>query len=206
MRLAQLDAWQSCLLCLLLFSLRSIHASKFISNPAARLSPEQRGLIEQLWGPELALSENLLRNGLKHEIPDARNWARLVEKLATDGSTVTIVAFGGSVTVGYKQSNTSYPEEFVSWLQDVFPNINFKLINLARRATAATFAALCLVQNMPDNPDLILLEYSINGKLWEQQQMQQVLLVEAQVQLPKNTSRHEQLFIGVMLSAPAVNI
>eukprot|EP00775_Hariotina_reticulata_P001441 gene1441-1782_t len=142
---------------------QSSNASKFISNPAARLSFEQRALIEQLWKPELALSENLIRNGLKHEVPDARNWARLVEKLSVDGSTVTIVAFGGSVTVGYKQSNTSYPEQFVRWLQDVFPAVNFKLINLARRATAATFAALCLVQNMPEDADLVLVEYSING-------------------------------------------
>jgi hypothetical protein len=80
-----------------------------------------------------------------------RNWARLVKKLSTEGSTVNIVAFGGSVTVGYRLSNTSYPEEFVDWLSQTFPGVKFNLINLARRATAATFAALCLVQDMPED-------------------------------------------------------
>jgi len=104
---------------------------------------------------------------LKHEVLRARNWARLVQKLATDGSTVTIVAFGGSVTVGYQSSNTSYPEEYVKWMKSVFPSVNFKLVNLARRATATTFAALCFVQNMPPDADLVLIEYSVNGEgLW----------------------------------------
>jgi hypothetical protein len=80
-----------------------------------------------------------------------RNWARLVKKLSTEGSTVNIVAFGGSVTVGYRLSNTSYPEEFVGWMSQTFPGVKFNLINLARRATAATFAALCLVQDMPED-------------------------------------------------------
>lgn len=60
-------------------------------------------------------------------------------------------------------SNTSYPEQLVSWLQGAFPKVNFRLVNLARRATAATFAALCLVQDMPEDADLVLIEYSING-------------------------------------------
>lgn len=78
---------------------------------------------------------------------EGRNWARLAHELATKGSSkIKIVALGGSVTVGYRMSNTSYPEQFVGWLQEAFPDVQFELVNLARRATAATFAALCLVQ------------------------------------------------------------
>eukprot|EP00878_Enallax_costatus_P008946 GHUV01009354.1.p1 GENE.GHUV01009354.1~~GHUV01009354.1.p1 ORF type:complete len:410 (+),score=40.39 GHUV01009354.1:593-1822(+) len=142
--------------------LRQASGAKFVANPASRLSQDQRKFIDRLWKPDLALSDSLIRQGYKHEI-EGRNWARLAEKLQQEGSNVTIVAFGGSVTVGYRLSNTSYPEEFVAWLQGVFPKVNFKLISLARRATAATFAALCLVQEMPTDADLVLIEYSING-------------------------------------------
>lgn len=45
----------------------------------------------------------------------------------------------------------------------MYPKVNFRLSNLARRATAATFAALCLVQDMPTDADLVLIEYSVNG-------------------------------------------
>jgi len=112
--------------------------------------------------PELALSEHVIRQGQKHEV-DGRNWARLATKLATPGSSIKIVAFGGSVTVGYRMCNTSYPEMFVGWLQKAFPGVQFSLVNLARRATAATFAALCLVQDLPEDADLVLIEYSVNG-------------------------------------------
>lgn len=137
-------------------------ATKFVANPAARLSHEHRTLIEELWKPELALSEHVIRQGQKHEV-DGRNWARLATKLATPGSSIKIVAFGGSVTVGYRMCNTSYPEMFVGWLQKAFPGVQFSLVNLARRATAATFAALCLVQDLPEDADLVLIEYSVNG-------------------------------------------
>eukprot|EP00879_Flechtneria_rotunda_P005860 GHRR01006166.1.p1 GENE.GHRR01006166.1~~GHRR01006166.1.p1 ORF type:complete len:523 (+),score=78.66 GHRR01006166.1:141-1571(+) len=150
-----------CFTCLLLCQ-RLSAASKFIANPASRLSHESKLLIEKLWKPDLPVDDGLIRQGLKHEV-EGRNWARLVHKLSTQGSTVNVVAFGGSVTVGYQKSNTSYPEEFVDWLQEAFPAVKFNLVSLARRATAATFAALCLVQGLPSDADLVLIEYSING-------------------------------------------
>jgi lysophospholipase L1-like esterase len=110
---------------------------------------------------DLALSEHVIRQGQKHVV-EGRNWARLANKLAM-GSSIKIAAFGGSVTVGYRMSNTSYPEQFVSWMQEAFPSVKFELVNLARRATAATFAALCLVQDLPEDTDLVLIEYSVNG-------------------------------------------
>lgn len=112
--------------------------------------------------PELPLSEHVIRQGHKHEV-EGRNWARLTQKLATGSSPIKIVAFGGSVTVGYRMSNTSYPDQFVGWLQAAFPAVEFELVNLARRATAATYAALCLVQDLPSDADLVLIEYSVNG-------------------------------------------
>ncbi|KAF8064555.1 pbpX [Scenedesmus sp. PABB004] len=138
--------------------------AKAFVNQASRLTPEQKDFIERLWAAPLGLNDNLLRAGNKHEL-EGRNWARLVAKLAAEdpAQPIHIVAFGGSVTVGYRLSNTSYPEAFVAWLSAAFPRANVTLTNLARRATAATFAALCLVQELPPDADLVLVEYSVNG-------------------------------------------
>ena len=106
--------------------------------------------------------ERILHTGYKFEV-EGRHWPRFIDKLMTPGSEVKIVALGGSVTVGYRFSNTSYPEQFASWLQEAFPETNITILNMARRATAATFAALCVVQDVPADSDLVLIEYSING-------------------------------------------
>jgi hypothetical protein len=108
--------------------------------------------------------EELLHHGLKFDI-QGRNWPQLVHKLYQEpNSTIKIVSLGGSVTVGYKGGgNTSYPEEFVAWLQQLYPAATFQLTNLARSATAATFAALCVVQHVPEDADLVIVEYSLNA-------------------------------------------
>lgn len=108
------------------------------------------------------MSEHVLRQGQKHEV-EGRNWARLTAKLANGSGPVEVAVFGGSVSVGYRMSNTSYPDQFVNWLAAAFPAVKFELVNLARRATAATYAALCLVQDLPEDADLVLIEYSVNG-------------------------------------------
>lgn len=77
---------------------RQALSAKFVANPASRLSNEQRKFIDHLWKPDLALSDSLIRQGYKHEV-EGRNWAHLADKLQLEGSNVTIVAFGGSVTV-----------------------------------------------------------------------------------------------------------
>ncbi|KIY98609.1 hypothetical protein MNEG_9351 [Monoraphidium neglectum] len=135
-------------------------ASAFSSR--GPLSSDQRAAVERISALKLALSERLAAQGYKFE-PSPRQWARLTQKLLTPGSVVKVVAFGGSVTVGYRYSKTSYPEQFVEWLRTSFPGVDFELTNMARRATAATFAALCLVQDMPEDADLVVVEYSING-------------------------------------------
>jgi len=58
----KLGAWRSSLLCLSLFLLlEDLQAFKFSANPAAKLSSDQKTLIEQLWKPELVLPEKLIR-------------------------------------------------------------------------------------------------------------------------------------------------
>jgi hypothetical protein len=111
------------------------------------VSAVHRATVERLLSLELpdGANDHLIASGYKFE-PAPRQWARLTQKLVTPGSKVKIVAFGGSVTVGYRMSKTSYPEQLVEWLKASLPGVEFELTNLARRATAATFAALCLVQ------------------------------------------------------------
>jgi hypothetical protein len=100
-------------------------------------------------------------------VPLPRNWDRLAHKLTTPGSNITVVAFGGSVTVGHHEfnENSSWPEESVAWLRRAFPAVNFTCVNLGHGATVAMAAALCYYHDMPAEVDLVLVEYSINGEL-----------------------------------------
>lgn len=99
------------------------------------------------------------------QVPQPRNWERLSQKLITPGSSITVVAYGGSVTVGHHQYNedSSWPEEFVRWMTKAFPGVTVNLINLGHGATVAMAAALCYYHDMPAGVDLVLVEYSING-------------------------------------------
>jgi hypothetical protein len=100
-------------------------------------------------------------------VPLPRNWDRLAHKLVTPGSNITVVAFGGSVTVGHHEfnENSSWPEESVAWLRRAFPAVNITFVNLGHGATVAMAAALCYYHDMPADVDLVLVEYSINGEL-----------------------------------------
>jgi hypothetical protein len=159
--------WPSTVLTLALLLLASCSSvsSRFFAEHHRDV--HQREALERLREVTFVVPEKLLHQAVKLDI-QGRNWPELVQKLYKDpNSTVKIVILGGSVSVGYKKSNTSYPEEFVSWLQQLYPSATFQLTNLARRATAATFAALCLAQHVPEDADLIIVEYSVNGYIFD---------------------------------------
>jgi lysophospholipase L1-like esterase len=119
--------------------------------------------LERLRNATFVGPQKLFHHAVRFDI-QGRNWPQLVHKLYKEpNSTIKVVTLGGSVTVGYKLSNTSWPEQLVPWLQQQYPSATFQLTNLARRATAATFAALCLVQHVPEDADIIIVEYSVNG-------------------------------------------
>uniref|UniRef100_A0A383VXD9 SGNH hydrolase-type esterase domain-containing protein n=1 Tax=Tetradesmus obliquus TaxID=3088 RepID=A0A383VXD9_TETOB len=102
-----------------------------------------------------------------------RNWHLLARKLATPGATVTVVAFGGSLTAGYidkpeawkRAMDGSWVEPMVAWMKAAFPAVSFRLINAARGASEVTVAATCWYQYVPQDADLVLVEYSLNGCL-----------------------------------------
>jgi hypothetical protein len=93
----------------------------------------------QVFGPDW-----ILQKGFHSDI-DARNWRRLAQKLATPGSKIRVVAFGGSVTSGHlpMARNTSWVEQLEVWLEAAFPVVRFEVLNLARGATDVTVASTC---------------------------------------------------------------
>jgi hypothetical protein len=107
--------------------------------------------MQSMWAAPLGLrsadAEQVLRSGFKYEV-QGRNWRLLTKKLTTPGSKITVVAFGGSVTVGHyvTSENSSWPEEAVAWMQAAFPDVEFKLMNLGHGATTAAIASLCYYQ------------------------------------------------------------
>jgi hypothetical protein len=48
-------------------------------------------------------------------------------------------------------------------VQASYPNVNFKVVNLARGGIDVTPASMCWYQQAPQDADLILIEYSVNG-------------------------------------------
>ncbi|WIA19951.1 hypothetical protein OEZ85_005833 [Tetradesmus obliquus] len=144
---------------------QSVQAGRGLSSSS---SSRREQVLHSMWAAPLGLhsadADHILRSGFKYEL-QGRNWRLLTKKLATPGSKITVVAFGGSVTVGHyaTSENSSWPEEAVAWMQAAFPEVEFTLMNLGHGATTAAIASLCYYQDMPPNPDLVMVEYSING-------------------------------------------
>uniref|UniRef100_A0A383W6I2 SGNH hydrolase-type esterase domain-containing protein n=1 Tax=Tetradesmus obliquus TaxID=3088 RepID=A0A383W6I2_TETOB len=108
--------------------------------------------------------EWLLRKGLKDEL-NGRNWRRLAAKLATPGSNITVVVFGGSASTGFglQLRNANWVSQFCSWLQSAFINTNIIQVNLARDATNVPMAETCWYHHTPPEADLVLIEYNLNS-------------------------------------------
>jgi hypothetical protein len=92
-------------------------------TPALAQKALQSMLQTKLYGPE-----ELLQRAAK---PSAapRNWKTLAQRLATPGSTIKVVALGGSVTAGYgiKNRKQNWAQQLVDWLQAAFPDVVFQL-------------------------------------------------------------------------------
>ncbi|WIA08325.1 hypothetical protein OEZ85_007767 [Tetradesmus obliquus] len=106
----------------------------------------------------------LLRKGLTNKL-DGRNWQRLAAKLATPGSNITVVVFGGSVSTGYglPQRSANWGSQFCTWLQSAFQHTNIIQVNMARDATNVDLAEACWYQHTPEEADLVMIEYNLNA-------------------------------------------
>jgi lysophospholipase L1-like esterase len=139
---------------------------------------------ELLTGASPAACARLGARGVLHPapaaFPDARLQARLAHAARRDNprSTLTVVAFGGSVTAGhggppptYLAAGT-YGELFSAWLQRAYAahdsDVDVVFVNLARPAVSASVPALCAHALLNGTkPDVVLLEFSINADATE---------------------------------------
>ena len=73
-----------------------------------------------------------------------------------------MVALGGSISygIGVWRPNNSWVARVFDWIQKDFPNPGHVLLNKAYPATTASYAAPCVLDDVPPNTDLVLLEYT----------------------------------------------
>ncbi|WVQ97351.1 hypothetical protein IAU59_004462 [Kwoniella sp. CBS 9459] len=88
---------------------------------------------------------------------------RVVQK-AMAGLPVTISVLGGSVSACHGAgddpvSARCYPARFFEWWNSVFPHPNSELTNGAARRTDSAYFAYCSMHHLPDQTDLVILEF-----------------------------------------------
>ncbi|GMK55651.1 hypothetical protein CspeluHIS016_0207070 [Cutaneotrichosporon spelunceum] len=98
---------------------------------------------------------------------------RLIHKAMT-GQPITISVLGGSITACHGAgddpvSPKCWPSLFFEWWNSVFPHPYNQLYNGAARLTDSSYFAYCSKHHMPDNADLVILEFDAsdpNDPLW----------------------------------------
>jgi hypothetical protein len=80
------------------------------------------------------------------------------------GQPITISVLGGSVTACHgagddPMSARCWPSRLFDWWNKVFPHPANELTNGAERKTDSAYFAYCAVHHLPDNSDLIILEF-----------------------------------------------
>lgn len=77
---------------------------------------------------------------------------------------MTVVALGGSVTAGsgvWRQEN-SWASRVFHWIQATFPNKDHVLMNKAVPAVTSAYISPCVLNMVPENTDLVLMEFTFN--------------------------------------------
>lgn len=98
---------------------------------------------------------------------------RVIHKAMT-GQPVSIAVLGGSITACHGAgdnpvSRRCWPSRFFEWWNDVFPHPLSAMYNGAARLTDSSYFAYCSQHHLPDNPDLVILEFDAsdpNDPLW----------------------------------------
>lgn len=124
---------------------------------------------------------NYASNEYKDYITYRRPLTNTYKKL-TEDKELTVVYFGGSVTMGYKSSLGGWRCLSGGWFKQQFPDANITLIN-AGLGESGTFMGTYRVQNdvIAKNPDLVFVEYAINDKYKGSGQAQAALQYETVV-------------------------
>ncbi|KAF9231772.1 hypothetical protein BU15DRAFT_55760 [Melanogaster broomeanus] len=91
---------------------------------------------------------------------------RVIHK-ALLGQPITMSVLGGSVSACHGAgddplSPTCYPSLFFQWWSSVFPHPASELTNGAMRRTNSGYFGFCSAQHVPENTDLIILEFDVD--------------------------------------------
>uniref|UniRef100_A0A383VXF2 SGNH hydrolase-type esterase domain-containing protein n=1 Tax=Tetradesmus obliquus TaxID=3088 RepID=A0A383VXF2_TETOB len=130
--------------------------------------------LQRMMAVPFATPRPVLALGYQGLEPDTlRNWHHLARTLATPGANVTIVTFGGSLTAEYIEYGEawrsslqgSWVEALLAWLKASFPGVSFNVVNASHGASDVIVASTCWYQYAPQDADLVLVEYSLNGCL-----------------------------------------
>jgi len=90
---------------------------------------------------------------VRHGLPNFFNKAK-------KGRELTVAFIGGSIT----QGNTGYRPQTASYMQTLFPDVNFRWINAGVSGTGTDLGAFRIgEQVLRYHPDLIFIEFAVNG-------------------------------------------
>ncbi|WVQ85407.1 hypothetical protein IAT38_007572 [Cryptococcus sp. DSM 104549] len=118
------------------------------------------------FGPGDAVAERRGQWGLlksRLHMGSGARMQRVVQK-AMAGLPVTISVLGGSVSACHGAgddpvSPRCYPAKFFDWWNSVFPHAASELTNGAARRTDSAYFAYCSMHHLPDQTDLVILEF-----------------------------------------------
>ncbi|KAG1792031.1 uncharacterized protein HD556DRAFT_1482844 [Suillus plorans] len=93
---------------------------------------------------------------------------RVIHK-ALLGQPVTISVLGGSISACHAAgddplSSTCYPSRFFQWWSSVFPHPASELTNGAMRRTNSGYFGFCSSHHIPENTDLVILEFDVDDE------------------------------------------
>ncbi|KAI3428300.1 hypothetical protein D9Q98_006679 [Chlorella vulgaris] len=131
------------------------------SMPVARPSALPKRL-QLPWPPFLSKEE--LRRGETY-FGSGRRLNKVAKKLLA-GKPIKVFALGGSITGGGGATipKLGYVERFFSFIQAAFPHEEHVMVNKAIAASTAFLYATCLQHHVPQDVDLVTLEFSANER------------------------------------------
>ena len=111
----------------------------------------------------LDMALDKLIQGAERRPPQATQERHALMFMAT-GQPITMVVVGGSVSSGsgIQHRTNVWVTRLFDWVSLSFPQAEHKLINLAMPATSSSYYSPCILDMLPFDVDLVVLEYSFN--------------------------------------------
>ncbi|DBA66272.1 TPA: hypothetical protein ACH3X2_002527 [Trebouxia sp. C0005] len=122
-------------------------------------------LAKRLYERPMSLPEHILDRGLSNT-GDVLRLRHLFQKLEA-GQPINIVVIGGSITCG---GNTNTPQQIwvnlvFDWLNATWPHPGHKFRNSCKPATPSMLFSFCLHNSVPDDTDLLFMEFTVNDNM-----------------------------------------